>query len=191
MNPRLIGTTKEAAWEGAKILQKEAERYMKRVKDSFEHAAIPEASYFAALTAAHKAVHDEKAAEAAVKQSEAELEHYEVEAQIDGIIAWLEVHPGMVSRPGTSVWGEIMDLSEVDVRSNVTVEQADTIKVGQVVEISRPLKKKGPVLIGKISMVGMTVDPSNGTVPVLVRVGNPDMAVRCGEAVQLHFGGKQ
>ncbi len=173
-----------------RILLKEADRYMKRVKENYEHAAIPEASYFAALTAAHKAVHDEKAADAALKQSEAELEHYEVEAQIDGIVVWFDCHPGMVSRPGTSVWGEIMDLSEVDVRCHVTVEQADLLQVGQSVEVSRPSKKKGPVLTGKISMVGLTVDPTNGTVPVLVRVPNADMAVRSGEAVQLFFGVK-
>ena len=31
----------------------------------------------------------------------------------------------MVSRPGTTVWGEILDLSEIDVRCELTAEQAD------------------------------------------------------------------
>ena len=64
------------------------------------------------------------------------------------------------------------------------------IVVGQSVEVSRPSKKNGHVLVGKISMVGLTVDPANGTVPVLVRVPNSDMAVRSGEAVQVRFGGE-
>jgi RND family efflux transporter MFP subunit len=185
--PQADVRNKLAILEAAKVCQKEATRYYKRLEEIYKHAAISEAILFAALKDSLKAVHDEKAAEAAWESAKAELEHYEVEAPIDGIVSWLEVYPGMVSRPGTSVWGEILDLSEIDVRCDITVEQAEKVKKGQSVAVTRQAKKNGPAVEGTVSMLGITVDAKTGLIPVLVRVGNPEMVLRCGEALQLRF----
>ncbi len=58
-----------------------------------------------------------------------------VSAVIDGVVSWLEVYPGLVSRPGTSLWGEIVDIRELDVRCEVTSEQADEVSLGEPVEL--------------------------------------------------------
>jgi RND family efflux transporter MFP subunit len=185
--PQADVRNKLAILEAARVCQKEATRYYKRLEENYKHAAISEASFFSAMRDALKAVHDEKAAEAAVESAKAELEHYEVEAQIDGIVSWLDVYPGMVSRPGTTVWGEILDLSEIDIRCDITLDQAEKVKKGQNVEVVRQTQKNGAAFAGKVSMLGITVDAKTGLVPVLVRVANPDMVLRCGEPVQLRF----
>ena len=60
-------------------------------------------------------------AQANLEASRAELEHYTVTAPIDGVVSWLDVHPGTVSRPGTTVWGEILDLSELEFISSLMI----------------------------------------------------------------------
>ena len=41
-------------------------------------------------------------------------------AAIDGEIAWLDVSPGTVTWPGSLVWGEVVDLRELDVRCELS-----------------------------------------------------------------------
>ena len=56
------------------------------------------------------------AAEAELSLAQSELKLYTVTASIDGEVAWLDVSPGTVSWPGTLIWGEIVDLRELDIR---------------------------------------------------------------------------
>jgi multidrug resistance efflux pump len=127
-----------------------------------------------------------KAAEETVKGAEAELEHYTVVAQIDGIVSSLQVCPGMVSRPGTAEWGEILDLSVIDVRCEVTSEQADGLRVGQLAEIRLNGRSASP-LAGKIASIGIAADQKTGRIPVLVRLDNPDNRLRCYVDVKVRF----
>src|SRR5262245_54786402 len=122
---------KKAALAGAQVTLKEARRMVADAEGAYRSGALPVATYFTLRTAALKAEQDERAAKAALESAQAELEHYTVTAYIDGVVAWLDVHPGMVSRPGTSVWGEILDLSELDVRCELKPEEADRLEVGQ------------------------------------------------------------
>jgi hypothetical protein len=93
----------------------------------------------------------------------------------------------MVSRPGTTVWGEILDLSVIDIRCELTLEQVDRIEVGQTVEV-RQTKKNGRSLTGKVEFVGIVVDKGTELIPVIVRVENTEAVLRCGEPVQIGFG---
>jgi multidrug resistance efflux pump len=126
---------KEATLENTQIAWQEARRTLEQVEKHTE--AIPEQRYHEIRVAALKAERDERAAKAALKSAKAELEHYEVKAQIDGVVSWLQVHPGMVSRPGTTIWGEILDLREVDVRCELTLEQLERVGIGQSAEIRK------------------------------------------------------
>jgi RND family efflux transporter MFP subunit len=182
--PQADVRNKKAMAEIAKVALDEAERYLKKAEQMYKDGVYPESRYFAALTTALKAKHDEQAAVAAWEGAKAELEHYEVVALVDGVVCWLDVHPGMVSRPGTTVWGEILDLSEIDIRFDVTPEQADQIKTGQAVQIKQ-MKKNGSSLPAQVVLVGITVDAGTGLVSVIARVPNPDGVLRCGEAVQV------
>jgi hypothetical protein len=51
------------------------------------------------------------------------------------VISRLDVSPGTVSRSGTAVYGEILDLRELDVRCDVTPAQAGVVLVGQTVDV--------------------------------------------------------
>ncbi|HMF13395.1 MAG TPA: efflux RND transporter periplasmic adaptor subunit, partial [Gemmataceae bacterium] len=121
-----------------------------------------------------------------IKGAEAELEHYTVVSQIDGVVASLDVCPGTVSRPGTSVWGEVLDLSVIDVRCDVTPEVADTLRTGQAAEVRLNGRSTGG-MSGKIASVAIAADPKTGRVPVLVRLDNPEMRLRCYVDVKVRF----
>jgi multidrug resistance efflux pump len=126
-------------------------------------------------------------AEAELAASEAEKEHYAVRAPIDGVVSWLEVKPGMVSRPGTSLWGEILDLSDIEVQCDLTPEQADEVAVGQVVEVVQerryPARRDGSVV-----MVGVAADPRTARVPVRVRLTDNQWRLRSNTEVKVRFG---
>ena len=177
---------KQAALENARTTHTEAKALLARIKSAHESGALPDQIWHEHRIALIKAERDERAAKAALESSQAELEHYTVTAPIDGVIAWLEVHPGMVSRPGTTVWGEIMDLTEVDVRCELTPEQADTVAVGQAAEI-RMNKRREVFGMGRITFVGISADRVSGLVPVTVRVPNPKGRLRCETSVQVRF----
>src|SRR5262249_45623053 len=155
-----------AALENAEIMLKEAKRYHDAVE---EHArSLPAQKCFEARAAALKAEADVRAAKATLEAEQAELEHYTVVAPIDGVVNRLDVHPGTVSRPGTVVWGEILDLSEIDVRAEVTPEQADRIAVGQTAEV-RSTGKSQLYGTGKVIFIGFAADRRTNLVPVIIR----------------------
>jgi RND family efflux transporter MFP subunit len=178
---------KKAMAESAKVATREAHRYLGAAEKAFATGSMSEAVYFAARTAAARAAHDERAAVAAVDSSQAELEHYTVQAPMDGVVTWLDVAPGMVSRPGTTVWGEILDLREIDVQCELAPEQADRVEVGQAAEVRLPWR---PVArwTSEVVFVGPAADETTGQVPVRVRVKNAGERLRCFIAVTVRFG---
>jgi multidrug resistance efflux pump len=125
-------------------------------------------------------------AEAELAASEAELQHYAVQAPIDGVVSWLEVKPGSVSRPGTSLWGEILDLSDIELRCDLTPEQADDVAVGQVVEVVQ--ERRNPAhRSGRVVMVGVAADPRTGRVPLCVRLTGNEGWLRTNTEVKVRF----
>jgi membrane fusion protein (multidrug efflux system) len=175
---------KQAALESAQLSLKEARRQLAALDRAPQ--AVPEKQYYDARLQAQKAERDERAAHAALEAAQAELEHYEVRAQIDGVVSWLDVHVGMVSRPGTTVWGEILDLREVDVVCDVTLEQAAEIGNGQIAEIRR----RGQSELfgsGRVVYVGIEAHPKTELVPVYIRLSNPAESLRSGEPVRVRF----
>jgi HlyD family secretion protein len=125
-------------------------------------------------------------AQAAAAVSAAELEHYTVTAPIDGVVSWLDVHPGTVSRPGTSVWGEILDLSEIDVQCDLSPGQAGRVRLGEGAVVRQG--EGAEAMRGRVAFVGVAADPRSGRVPVWVRVANPGGRLRCYTEVVVSFG---
>ncbi|HEV8069625.1 MAG TPA: efflux RND transporter periplasmic adaptor subunit [Planctomycetaceae bacterium] len=175
---------KRAALENARINLNESRRNLGALEKAI--SSIPDVAQHKARVAALEAEMQERAAEAAWESAQAELQHYVVTAPIDGVVSWLEVSPGMVSRPGTSLWGEILDLREIDVRCELTVEQADRISVGQPVHV-RSRKGNLESETGRVVFVGLTADKSTGLLPVVVRLGNAKERLRCGVPVHVRF----
>jgi RND family efflux transporter MFP subunit len=181
--PQADVRSRKALLEGARATLKEARRLAARAEKSYLQGGVPEATYFAMQTAALKAEHDERAAVAALESSQAELEHYTVVAPIDGIISRLDVHIGTVARPGTTVWGEILDLSELDARCSLTPEQADLLRVGSPAEVLCGSARVACQVIN----IGIAADPTTGLVPALVRFPNDKCTLRCGVPVRIRF----
>ncbi len=127
------------------------------------------------------------AANAELDAAEAELEHYTVNAPIEGVVTRLEVSPGMVSRPGMSLWGEILDLREIDVRCNVTPDQVESLVLGQPAEVVRP-GTSASRWQGRVVLVGHVADPQTGRVPVVVRIGDARERLRSQVDVAVRFG---
>jgi HlyD family secretion protein len=204
----------EAALETYRVAAKAARQFVERLEPAWANGSIPDQRFHDAKADAAKAEADVRAAEArlkrlqrrpfqfevaeleariagakeAIKAAEAELEHYTVRAPIDGVITWLDVNPGTVSRPGTSVWGEVIDLSEIDVECGLTPEQAERVTVGQKAEVS-PDGRPG-VWSGEVVFVGVAADAQTGRVPVKVRVKEARGRVRCHIEAKVRFGGQ-
>ena len=174
---------KQAALENSRIALSESRRFLGAVENSYQ--AVPEQSYHTARVAALKAEMDERVAKAALESAQAELEHFVVGAPIAGVVSRLDVYPGMVSRPGTTVWGEILDLREIDVRCRVTPEQADRVSVGQAAEVR--LGGKEEAVAGRVVFVGITADQATGLVPVIVWLPNPQGRLRCNVSVRVRW----
>jgi multidrug resistance efflux pump len=203
-----------AALSVAQVSHEAAQRLLERLTPAYERGAVPEQRYHDARVGVAKSKAEQQAAsarlerlrkrpflqevaeleakiktaEAAVKASAAELEHYTVVAPIGGHVSWLDVNPGTVSRPGTTLWGEIVDPSVLDVRCDVSPQQADRLRVGQPAEVY-PNGDHGPRLTGTVAVVGIAGDRATGRVPVLVRLPNPEQRLRSHVEVQVHFGG--
>jgi RND family efflux transporter MFP subunit len=182
--PRADVRAKQAALENARIELKECRRYLGVVEKASE--VIPEQKYHEVRVAALKAEMNERAAKAAAESALAELEHYAVTASIDGVVTWLDVYPGMVSRPGTAVWGEILDLSEIDVRCELTTDQADRLAVGQLADV-RVSSEKRVSETGRVVFVGIAADKNTGLVPAVVRRPNSKLRLRSGVSGQVRF----
>ncbi|HMF14794.1 MAG TPA: efflux RND transporter periplasmic adaptor subunit [Gemmataceae bacterium] len=202
----------KANLENLKIVTEESQQILDRLEPLFHRGAVAEQRYHDARHQVNKAKADRDAAAARlarllkrpfdrevaelearikaaaenVKNAEAELEHYTVVSQIDGVVAALEVKLGMVSRPGTTDWGEVLDLSVIDVRCEVSPETADSLRTGQAAEVRANGRSTGG-LSGKIAFVGIAADPKTGRIPVLVRLDNPEGRLRCYVDVEVRF----
>jgi multidrug efflux pump subunit AcrA (membrane-fusion protein) len=198
--------------ENAKVCREEARQILDRIEPLFRTGSVAEQRFHEARHHLAKCQGDEAAAAARlarllkrpfarevaelearikaaaenVKGAEAELEHYTVVSQIDGVVSSLDVHLGMVSRPGTTDWGEILDLSVIDVRCEVSPEVADTLRTGQTAEVRANGRSTGGSS-GKIAFIGIAADPKTGRIPVLVRLDNPEGRLRCYVDVKVRF----
>ena len=189
---------KRALLESAQYSTNEARRFLTKALSKRE--ILPEQRLHEAELAHRKAEADQRAAQAALDSSEAELEHFSVGAGIEGVVSWLDVYPGFVSRPGTSVWGEIVDLRELDVRCELTAEQADELSLGQAAEVrttepaqrasgaaQHPSSAAQRLQGARVVFIGPVADAKSGLVPVLVRLPNPEQRLRCGVPVSVRF----
>jgi multidrug efflux pump subunit AcrA (membrane-fusion protein) len=192
-----------AQLESAQIASKAARAYLERLAALREHDAVSAREYSTQKTTLLRAEADEKAAQAhldvLLKQpieheiaetaarlavadaeldaAEAELEHYVLHASIDGVVCWLDVTPGTVNRAGTKVWGEIVDLQEVDVKVEMTPRQLSMIDRLQPVHIRQPEIDKS--WDARFVYAAPAANHETGRIPVILRVSNTEEQLRC------------
>jgi RND family efflux transporter MFP subunit len=149
-------------------------------------AAVPARTYNDLRAAALSSEALALAAEADLAHAQAELKLYTVTATSDGEIAWLDVSPGTVSWPGAMMWGEIVDLRELDIRCDLLPILAEQVAVGQPAEVALDGKSQ-PAGTGKVVFVGKAADRNTGFVPVVIRMPNPQAQLRAEVAVKVRI----
>jgi HlyD family secretion protein len=165
-------------------------QYSRRNLDNAERSratgAMPENVYNDVRAIALSNEAQVPAAEAELALAESELKLYTLTASIEGEIAWLDVSPGTVTWPGSLIWGEIIDLRELDVRCELSPVQVDRIAPGQPAEIWLDGNAE-PAATGKIVFIGKSANRTTGFIPVAVRVANVQERLRAEVAVKVRF----
>jgi RND family efflux transporter MFP subunit len=201
--PKADVRAKIANLEAAEIVLGEANRLKDSIDRILKHGVLPEQRVHEVTTSAKKAAADARQAKALLEAAKFELEHYTVEAPIDGIVNRLDVYVGSVSRPGTTVWGEILNLAEIDVQCHLSLGQIDKLEAnakskklndqgmryyGQEAEVfNKDTQEKYGT--GIVVFIGLEADASTGLVPALVRLDNADYKLRCEVPVLVRFTG--
>jgi RND family efflux transporter MFP subunit len=153
---------------------------------SQQTGAIPQTTYNEMRGTALSNEAQVLAAQAELSLAQSELKLYTVTAPIDGEVAWLDVSPGTVTWPGSLMWGEIVDLRELDIRCELSPVQADRVAVGQSAEVRLDGNVEAAGT-GKVVLIGKVADRNTGLVPVVVRVANPQGWLRAEVAVKVRF----
>jgi RND family efflux transporter MFP subunit len=200
--PKADVRAKHANLEAAEIVLKEAIRLNESVDAVQGQGVLSAQRTHEILSGAKKARADARQAKAILEGAQFEFEHYTIEAPIDGIVNRLDVYQGMVSRPGTTIWGEILNLSEIDVACQLSLSQVEKLEAGQNSKLliengmryfgqeADALHKETMAKLGTgvVVFIGLEAD-ANGNLPALVRLDNPDYKLRCEVPVQLRFTG--
>ena len=161
-------------------------RNLELAENSRGTGAIPKTTYNEIRATALSNEAQVLAAEAELALVQSEFKLYSVTAAIDGEIAWLDVSPGTVSWPGSLIWGEIVDLRELDVRCELSPIQAEQVAVGQPAEVWLEGKNEAAGT-GKVVLVGKQADRNSGIVPVVIRLANPQERLRAEVPVKVRF----
>jgi RND family efflux transporter MFP subunit len=161
-------------------------RILDLAEKSRETGAVPQNTYNEIRGTALSNEAQVFAAEAELSLAQGELQLYTVRASIDGEVAWLDVSPGTVTWPGGLIWGEIMDLRELDIRCELSPVQVEQVAVGQSAEVWLAGKAEAAGT-GKVVFVGKAADRNSGLIPVVVRVDNAQKRLRAEVAVKVRF----
>lgn len=95
-----------------------------------------------------------------------------IEATVSGVINERSITLGESVEPNKELF-HIIDLSEVIVEAEVYEEEVGKVKLGQDTRV-RVLAFSDDAFEGKITFVGVELDPEKRTLPVWVTVKNPD-----------------
>jgi len=120
------------------------------------------------------------AAKAHMDTTAVQLSYARVVSPINGVVADRAVYPGEMATSGSPLIS-IIDISQVVARTNVTVKDAEFIKVG------RPARISGPDgdLPGTVTVVSPAADPNTTTVEVWVQLANPGERLKPGGTVRV------
>jgi multidrug resistance efflux pump len=192
--------------DDAQVALKSAVERLTRAKKLHENGALPEGEFLLLETAQRRAEAEARAddahlqhllkqpveheiaemtaritaAQAKMESAMEELEHHTVCASISGIVEWLNVQPGAVTRPGMGVWGEIYDLSQIDVRAELTLAQIrsfDSITDAQVDVVVDGWPER--TWKAEIVFVGKVADANSGLIPIVARVTDAGGQIPC------------
>jgi multidrug resistance efflux pump len=201
-----------ATLDATRIGARDAKELLERLDPAYRSGAVSEQKYIEVRSLILRYQADERAAQARLdkllrrpfkrevaeielriitakenlKAAEAELEHYLLKSPIDGVVASLTVVLGQVRGNETTVWGEIIDIRQLDVRCDLPPDDLDGIRVGAAVQVI-PSKRGTVRMAGKVTSIGVAAERTTGLIPVLIRVENTDEKLRCYVDVKVRF----
>lgn len=129
-----------------------------------------------------KAIRD--AAEARVKEMQAEVDDRQVRAPFDGVLGIRQVSPGSLVTP-TTVIATLDDISRMHVDFPVPEAELARLHVGDKVNGSS-IAYPGREFEGQVSTIDARVDPGSRAVTVRADFPNPDHALRPGMLLDVH-----
>jgi membrane fusion protein, multidrug efflux system len=124
-----------------------------------------------------------RSAEAGARVLQERLARTVVRAPVAGVVEERFVEVGSMVAPGTPV-ARVVDASTVKVLGGIPERHAGDVARGAELRVSFPALE-GAEQVGRVEFVGATLNESNRTFPVEVRVANPTGALRPGMAANL------
>lgn len=153
-----------------------AEEQWKRREKLHQEGAISELDFLEVKYRAEQAA-------ARLARLEARLEDTTIEAPFTGVLDDRSVEVGTMVSPGTEV-ATLVDLRPVKVSAGVPERYADDVRVGDSATVTLP-SLEDDVYRGVLSYVGAAVNPDSRTLPVEVRLPNPEGRVKPEMAAEL------
>lgn len=150
----------------------DAESSFKKAEDTYNAAKLAEGS---GVTNA-KATLEKALAEYEIAKTD--LANTVVKAPIAGVVASKDLKIGQYVTTSDTV-AELVDLSSMIVKANVTEAVVNQIKVGDQVEISVKSTLEHPVT-GEIIAIAPAVDSSTLNYPIKIKVANPQNTLKSG-----------
>jgi RND family efflux transporter MFP subunit len=186
LEPQAKIRAREEELKGIEAKAQYSRRNLELAENGRRSGALPENTYNEIRAAALSNDAQMRAAEAELTLAQSELRLYSVTATIDGEIAWLDVSPGTVSWPGSLIWGEIVDVRELEVRCELSTLQVEHVAAGQPAEVWIDGKAEAAAT-GSVVLVGKVADRSSGFVPIVIRVPNGHERLRAEQVVKVRF----
>lgn len=170
----LDGPEKIAAIETAKALLVQRNRESQVAEQLLARGNIPELQ----VDSAHSA---QTAAEAQLKQAQAEVGHLEVRAPFDGVIDTIEIEQGSWVQTGAQV-AVILSLDPIIATGEVSELDVGHIQTGSKAEIRLA---NGRTATGEVRFIGNEASPLTRTFPVEIEISNPNNQLPSGMTTEI------
>jgi multidrug efflux system membrane fusion protein len=122
-----------------------------------------------------------QAAETAVAAAETELGNLEIRAPFSGILESDAAELGSLMQPG-SLCATIIQLETIKLVGYVPETQVDRVAIGSV---AGARLSSGTEVVGQVSFISRSADPTTRTFQVDVEIPNPDLKIRDGQTAEI------
>lgn len=124
------------------------------------------------------------AAKARTETAQAQLDSSRITSPIDGVVTDRPVYAGEMPQSGGSII-TVMDLSRMEARAHVSIDDAKQLKVGDEANIFPT--DGGAQIPGKVTVISPALDPSSTTVEVRVQAPNTDGRLQPGVSLRVEM----
>jgi len=140
-----------------------------------------EAGLAAAEAGASSAAAAIEGARAAVANAEREIERTRITAPFEGVLETDTAELGSLLQPGTSC-ARVLDLDPIRLVGFVSEVDVERVEMGA---IAGARLASGREVVGTVSFLSRSADPTTRTFRVEAEVANPDLAIRDGQAAEI------